>query len=66
MHLLTRRTVENSVHADFREFFLRRVATMSGGGASLWFHESILLDLTQKKMIAAVLKRGMPGEEMFA
>jgi hypothetical protein len=39
---------------------------MSGGGASLWFHESILLDLTQKKMIAAVLKRGMPGEEMFA
>jgi hypothetical protein len=38
-----RRTVENSVHADFREYLLRHVATTSDGDASLWFHESILV-----------------------
>ena len=67
MRFLIRRASKNSIHVYFRCLILYSVVL--SGRRVMMHHLSMKaypLDRTEKKMVAAVLERGMPAGEKFA
>ncbi len=66
MRFLIRRASKNSIHVYSRCLILYSVV-LSGSQAMMhhWFMKAYSLDPTEKKMVAAVLERGMPAGEKF-